>query len=92
MELIKDERKIVVGEKFIEITRTTTEQYDAEEYLRTLASQEQMVTRLDNQKEDVEVVIKDLSEFKEQVEKLRAAQIEAIKKEVANANSNNKTK
>ena len=93
-ELVEDKRDVKVDENSITITRTTTEKYEAEEFLRVLSMQESQVDRINEQKKEIEKIVNQLNEYKEKAQEIRKAELEQAVKEreqaVKDENTNSK--
>jgi len=74
MDLVQDKREVKIVEEKVHITRTTTEQYDAEEFLRT-------VQKLEFQKEQHESAMKDIGELLKELKDKEEEVLELRKKE-----------
>ena len=85
MELREDKREINIEGDKIAITRTTTEVYDAEEYLRTMASLEFQAEQHKKAGEETVKILEALKEKKQEVESIRQKELEQVKKEVEKA-------
>ena len=83
MDLVNDDIKVVLKEDKVIITRTTTDEYDAEEYLRLIAKNEYEKERLKASVEQISELIKQFKEKESEVQKIRNKQREEQKNEVA---------
>jgi len=85
MDLIKDIRKVEIIENRLHITRTTTEAYDAEEYLRTLTGQEGKKAEFAGAIKDIDELLVVLNQWKKHAEEILKKTRETQKISVAKA-------
>jgi len=86
VEVTKEDRKVnVVDEKWIDVTLTITERYDAEEFLRELTKMESEIKHIKESAADNikarEVALKQIKPSKGIAEKIRNYEIEKAKEE-----------